>query len=148
MRRIEKRDPGWAKQRRPRPTSHAQLTGYSCVIVSGFRAALDLNIYPLSNLIRPRCTERAKPGRGKPGLIMNISFFACFRAISPERSGFSKIATLFSCPCSTEVVGIGSSRIVADKQTHYCNPRCACAPRVNNYVPPSLSLCTRLWTYL
>ena len=70
----------------------------SYVIVSGFRAALDLDTYPLSNLIRPRCTERAKPGRGKPELIMNISFFACFYAISPERSGFSKIATFVILP--------------------------------------------------
>ena len=30
----------------------------SYVIVSGFRAALDLDTYPLSNLIRPRCAER------------------------------------------------------------------------------------------
>ena len=36
----------------------------SCVIMSVFRAALDLDTYPLSNLIRPRCAERAKPGRG------------------------------------------------------------------------------------
>ena len=70
----------------------------SYVIVSGFRAALDLDTYPLSNLIRPRCTERAKPGRGKPELIMNISFFACFYAISPERSGFNKIATFVILP--------------------------------------------------
>ena len=70
----------------------------SYVIVSGFRATLDLDTYPLSNLIRPRCTERAKPSRGKPELIMNISFFACFHAISPKHSGFSKIATLFILP--------------------------------------------------
>ena len=31
----------------------------SCVIVSRFRAALDLDTYPLRNLIRPRCAERA-----------------------------------------------------------------------------------------
>ena len=36
----------------------------SCVIVSGFRIALDLDTNPLSNLIRPRCVERAKPGGG------------------------------------------------------------------------------------
>ena len=30
----------------------------SYVIVSGFRAALDLDTYPLSNLIGPRCAER------------------------------------------------------------------------------------------
>ena len=71
----------------------------SCVSVSGFRAGLDLDTYPLSDLIRPRCAEWAKPGRGKLVLIMHIGFFACFsRHIS--RTQF------FSCPCSTEVVGI------------------------------------------
>ena len=65
------------------------------MIVSGFTAALDLDTYPLRNLIRPRCAERAKPGRGKPVLIMHIGFLACFHAISLERSRFSKIATLF-----------------------------------------------------
>ena len=50
------------------PTSHRLA---SCVIMSVFRAALDLDTYPLSNLIRPRCAERAKPGRGKPVLIMH-----------------------------------------------------------------------------
>ena len=40
------------------------------MIVSGFRAALDLDTYPFSNLIRPRCAERVKPGRGKPVLAM------------------------------------------------------------------------------
>ena len=39
-----------------------------------FRAAPDFDTYPLSNLIRPRCAEWAKPGRGKPVLIMHISF--------------------------------------------------------------------------
>ena len=47
---------------------------YSCVIVSRFRAALDLDTYPLRNLIRPRCAERAKPGRGKPVLIIKLAF--------------------------------------------------------------------------
>ena len=68
-----------------------QLT--SCVIVSRFRIALDLDTYPLSNFIRPRCAERAKRGRGKPLLIMHIGFLACFHAISLERSRFSKIAS-------------------------------------------------------
>ena len=81
---------GWAKQRRR--------------VVSGFRAALDLDTYTLSNLILPRCAERAKRGRGKPVLIMHIGFFACFHAISLEPSRFSKI--YFLCPCSTEDVGI------------------------------------------
>ena len=48
------------------------------MIVSGFRAALDLDTYHLSNLIRPRCAERAKPGRDKPVFIMHIGFFVCF----------------------------------------------------------------------
>ena len=113
----------------------------SYVIVSGFRAALDLDTYPISNLIRPRCAERAKPGRGKPELIMNISFFACFHAISPERSGFSKIAivalkllvSLISrlVACSTRVVVDRQTDRQTDTQDNYCNPRCACAPRVN-----------------
>ena len=72
---------GWATQRGPRPrlvaTSHRLA---SCMIVSGFKAALDLNTYPLRNLIRPRCAERAKPGRGKPVLIMHVGFLACFHA--------------------------------------------------------------------
>ena len=72
------------------------------MIVTRFRAALDLDIYPLSNLIR----EHTKPGRGKPVLIMHIGFFACFHAISLKHSRFSKIATFFSFPCSTEAVGI------------------------------------------
>ena len=56
---------GLASQRRlhRRPSYLSQA---SCVIVSGFTAVLDLDTYPLSNLIRPRCAERAKPGRGKP----------------------------------------------------------------------------------
>ena len=68
------------------------------MIVSGFTAALDLDTYPFRNLIRPRCAERAKPGRGKPVLIMHIGFLACFHAISLERSRFRKIATLFFLP--------------------------------------------------
>ena len=57
------------------------------MIVSGFRAALDLDTYPLSNLIHPQCAERAKPGGGKPVLIMHIGFFACFsRHISRMQS--------------------------------------------------------------
>ena len=77
---------GWAKQRGSRPTSHRLA---SCVIVSGFRAALDWDTYPLSNLIHPLYAERAKPGRGKPVLIMHIGFFACFYAISLEFSAKS-----------------------------------------------------------
>ena len=60
----------------------------------------------VTNLIRPRCAEGAKPGQGKPVLNMRIGFFACFHAISIECSSFSKIAKLFSHPSSTEAVGI------------------------------------------
>ena len=87
---------GWASQRRLHRLP-SYLSQASCVTVSGFTAALDLDTYPLRNLIRPRCAERAKPGRGKP-LIMHIGFLACFHAISLERSRFSKIATLFFLP--------------------------------------------------
>ena len=66
--------------------------------VSGFRAALDLDTYPLSNLIRPWCAEWAKPNRGKPALIMHIAFSACFHTTSLEHNRFSKIAMLFSMP--------------------------------------------------
>ena len=58
----------------------------SYVIVSGFRAALDLDTYPLSNLIRPRCAEQAKRRRGRPVLIMHIGFFARSRHISRTQS--------------------------------------------------------------
>ena len=114
--------------------------------VSGFREALDLDTYPLRNLNRPRCAERAKPGRGKPMLIMHIGFFACFHAISLERSRFSKIATLIFLPLVALKLLVSlisrlvacSARVVVDRQTDrhtdtqndYCNPRCACAPRV------------------
>ena len=59
----------------------------------------------------------------------------------------------FSCPCSTEAVDIAhkpprtvacSARIVVDRQTDtqndYCNPRCACAPRVYNYYDSSITI--------
>ena len=60
----------------------------SYVIVSGFRAALDLDTYPLSNFIRPRYAERAKRGRGKPVLIMHIGFFRGVRHCRKERTRF------------------------------------------------------------
>ena len=66
--------------------------------MSEFRAALDLDTNPFSNLICPRCAERAKPGLGKPVLIMQIGFLACFHAISLERNRFSKMAMSFFKP--------------------------------------------------
>ena len=58
-------------------------------------------------------------------LIMNIGFLACFHAISLERSGFSKIGTLFfpALVALNLLVSLirrlvaCSARIVADKQT-------------------------------
>ena len=79
------------------PTLCSTYSQASCVIASGFRTVLDLDTYPLINLIRPRYAERVKPAQGKPVLIRHIRFFACFHTIS-------KIATF--CACSTEAVGI------------------------------------------
>ena len=76
------------------------------MIVSGFRAALDLDTYSLSKLNCSWCAEQAKRGRGKPVFIIHIGFFTCFYSISLKHSRFSKIATLFLSPCSTEAVGI------------------------------------------
>ena len=81
-------------------------------------------------------------------LIIHIGFLASFHAISPERSGFSKIATfIFQALVALKLLVslisrlvACSARIVADRQTDkqtdtqndYRNPRCACAPRVND----------------
>ena len=105
------------------------LSQASCVIVSGFRAALELDTHPLSNLIRPRCAERAKPGRGNPVLIIHIGFFACFHAISRTQSiqqnrhifhalvALKLLVWLISRPVAC------SPRIVVDKQTdRYTGP--------------------------
>ena len=89
-----------------RPSTHLSQLQASCVIVS-VGAALDLDTYRLSNLISLRCAERAKPGWGKPVLIMHIGFFACFFTPYLSNSCFRKIATLFfMLECSTEAVGI------------------------------------------
>ena len=67
---------GWATQRGPRPrlvaTSHRLA---SCVIVSEFRAVLDLDTYPIRNLIRPWCAEWAKPMTTEaPGISIVIHY--------------------------------------------------------------------------
>ena len=82
---------------------------------------LDLDTYPIRNLIRPRCAERAKPGRGKPVLIMHIGFLACFHAISLEHSR-CKIGTFFflalvALKFISRLVAC-SARIFVDTQTH------------------------------
>ena len=61
------------------------------MIVIGFRAALDLDTYPFSN---------------KPELIMNISFSLVFTPYLPNAVVLAKSPRQFSCPCSTEAVGI------------------------------------------
>ena len=75
------------------------------MIVSGFRAALDLDTYPLSNLIRPRCAKRAKRGRGKPVLIMHIISLV-FTPYLSNAVVSAKSPHYFSCSCSIEDVGI------------------------------------------
>ena len=69
--------------------------------------------YPLSNFFHPLCAERAKRVRGKPVLIMHIGFLASFHAISPERSCFSKIATLFLSLVALKLLVSLISRLVA-----------------------------------
>ena len=118
---------GWATQISQRPNTYIHLSQLqaSCVIMSVFRAALDLDTYPLSNLIRTRCAGRAKPGRGKPVLITHIGFSACFHAISLERNRFSKIATFFFHALVALKLLVSlvsrllaySARIVVDRQT-------------------------------
>ena len=53
---------------------------------------------------------------------MNINFFACFHAISPERSGFSNVVfhALVALKLLVSLISrlvVCSARIVADKQT-------------------------------
>ena len=99
----------------------------SCVIVSGLRAALDLDTYPLSNLIRPRCAERAKPGRGKPVLIMHIIWlFRLFSRHISRTQWFQQnrhiiflalVALKLLVSLMSRLVAACSARIIADKPT-------------------------------
>ena len=57
-------------------------------ILVHIHAALDLDTYPLSKLIRPQCAEWAKPGRGKPVLI------------NPRRECAARVSVLSLCVCS------------------------------------------------
>ena len=96
------------------------------MIMSGFRAALDLDTYLLSNLIRPRYAERAKPSRGKPVLIMHIGLFVCFsRHISRTQSFQQNHHVIFPALVALKLLVslishlvAGSARIVVDRQTH------------------------------
>ena len=76
------------------------------MIVSVFRAALDLDTNPLSNFIRPRCAKWPKPGRGKPVLIMQLAFLLVFTPYLSNAVVIAKSPRYFSCPCRTEAVGI------------------------------------------
>ena len=150
---------GWATQRGPRPglvaTSHRLA---SCVIVSRFRTALDLDTYPLSNFIRPRCAELAKRGRGKPVLIAYWLFSLFSRHISrtqafqqnrhiifPALVALNLLVSLISrlVACSARIVADRQTDRQTDTQNDYCNPRCACAPRVN-YTIMLISSCALL----
>ena len=103
--------------------------------------------YPLSNFIRPRCAERAKRVRGKPVLIMHIGFLASFHDIYRTQSFQQNRHVIFPALVALKLLVSLISRLVAcsprfrpdtqtdgqtDGQNDYCNPRCACAPRVNN----------------
>ena len=104
-------------------TSHNQA---SCMTVSGFRAVLDLDKYPHSNLIRLHFPEWAKPGGGMPVLIMHIGFFACFHAISLKRRLFQQnphisFHALVSLKLFVSLISrlvACRARIIVDKQTH------------------------------
>ena len=94
------------------------------MIVSGFRAALDLDTYPLSNLIRPLCAERAKPGRGKPVLIMHNYWLFCLfsRHISRTQQNrhinFHALVALKLLVSLISHLVAYSARIVVDRHTH------------------------------
>ena len=134
------------------------------MIVSGFTAALDLDTYPLRNLIRPRCPERDKPGRGKPVLITHIGFFSLFsyhisRTQSFQRNRHIIFLALVALKLLVSLISrlvACSARIVADKQTNkqtdtqndYCNPRCVCAPRVNKMIKVYLQVSTIVDRYM
>ena len=87
------------------------------MIVSGFRAALDLETYPLSNFIRLRRAERAKPGRGKP-MIKSPHYFSC------PCFGLVALKLLTLVLLISRLVAC-SAKIFVDKQTDtqndYCN---------------------------
>ena len=76
----------------------------------------------------------------KTRTILHIGLFACFYAITFERSTFTKIASFKNQACVAIKPYISlfsrlvARNVVTDRQTHtqdnYRNPR-ACAPRVN-----------------
>ena len=85
----------------------------SCVIVSGSRTALDLDAYPLSNLIRPRCAERAKCGRGKPVSLCNWLFRMFSHHISRTQSFQQNSQIMFHALVALKMLVSLISRLVA-----------------------------------
>ena len=89
-------------------------------------------------------------------LISILALSLGFHTITFERSTFTKIA-IFKikpvCPLvSAALLHVVAENVVIDRrtdrrtdlQTKYCNPRCACAPRVN-YVPLPCTLIVPLY---
>ena len=76
------------------------------VIVSGFRAALDLDTDPLSNLIRPRCAEWANAVEISQCSLCILAFSLVFTPYLSNAVVSAKSPHYFSCPCSTEAVGM------------------------------------------
>ena len=85
--------------------------------------------------------------RGKPVLICNWLFRLFSRHISRTQSFQQNRHIIFHALAAPKLLVSLISRLVAcsarividkqtdrqtDTQTNYCNPRCACAPRVNN----------------
>ena len=64
---------------------------------------MDLDTYPHSNLIRPRCDERLVE---VSLCIYNLAFSLVFALYLSNAVVSEKLPRYFSCPCSTEAVGI------------------------------------------
>ena len=94
------------------------------MIVSRLRAALDLDIYPLMKFIRPRCAERAKPGRGASAHYAYWLFRLFSRHISRTQlfqqnhhiSFLALVALKLMVSLISRLVSC-SARIVVDRQT-------------------------------
>ena len=98
--------------------------------MSGFRAALDFDPYPLSNFIRPRCAKRAKRGRGKTVLINALCILAFSLVFTPYLSNavvlaksahyfiFHALVVLKMLVSLISRLVACSPRIVVDRQTN------------------------------
>ena len=78
----------------------------SYVIVNGFRAAPDLDTYPLSNLIRPRCADRPNLVEVSQCSLCILAFSLVFTPYLSNAIVLAKSPRYFLCSCSTEAVGI------------------------------------------